>query len=82
MPYSTRSCAVTDFYTQIICHVIRREYCNNMVSDDVDTSSKVKCFDSKVDTKQLDSALCMGKVRQYYNVVSTVLLSLYNDIFN
>ena len=70
MPYSTRSCAVIDFYPPIIYHVIQREGCNNMLSDDVDAGSKVKFFDSKVDTKKPDSALCMGKVSNYYDIFS------------
>ena len=70
MPYPTRWCAIIDFYTSIICHVIQREYRNNTVSDDIDTGCNVKFSDSKVDTKKSDSSLCMGKVSHYYYVVS------------
>ena len=65
-----RSCAVIDFYTPIICHVIQRGYRYNMVSDDIDTSCEVNFFDSKVDTKKPDPALYMGKFSHYYDVVS------------
>ena len=84
MPYSTRSCAVIDFYTPIIHHVIQRECRNNMLSDDVDAGSKVNFFDSKVDTKKPDSALCMGKVSHYYDIfsISVVLFIEYDDTFN
>lgn len=41
-----------------------------MISDDIDVSYKVKCFDAKVHSKKLDSALCMGKASHYYDVVS------------
>ena len=70
MPYSTKSCAVIGFYTPIIYHVIQRKCRDNMLSDDVDAGSKVKFFDSKVDTKKPDSALYMGKVSHYYDIFS------------
>ena len=70
MPCPMRSCAVIDFYTLIIYHIIQREYLNNIVSDNIDAGYNVQSFDSKVDTKKLDSALYMGKVGHYYGVVS------------
>ena len=61
MPYSTKSYAVIDFLTPIVCHIIQREYRNNMVSNDVDAGQEVKFIDSKVVTKKSDSTLCMGR---------------------
>ena len=40
-----------------------------MVSDDVDTGSKVKFYDSKVCTKKPVPAFCMKKFSHYYDVV-------------
>ena len=40
-----------------------------MVSDDIDTGSKVKFNKSKFHTKKSDLALYMGKVSHYYDVV-------------
>ena len=62
MPYATRSCAIIDFYTPIVFHVIQREYCYNMVSIDVGVVCKVKFFDSKVVTKIPDSTICLGEI--------------------
>ena len=45
-----------------------------MVSDDVDTGSKVKFYDSKVCTKKSDSVLCMRKDSDYCDVVSISVL--------
>ena len=49
-----------------------------MISDDVDTGYKVKCFDVKVHSKKLDSALCMGKASHYYDVVSISAVEFIN----
>ena len=70
MPYPTRSFVVIDFYTPIICHVIQLEFRNNMVSDDIHACSKVEFFKFKVCKTKPDSALCMGKVSDYYDVLS------------
>ena len=74
MPYPVRSCANIDYITPIICHVIQRKNRNNMVSDDVDASSKIKFFDSKVCTTKPDSTLCMVKVSNYYDIVSIIVV--------
>ena len=50
--------------------IILRECCNNMISDDVDASCKVKFFDSIVYTKNHNSTLYMGNVSHYYDVLS------------
>ena len=85
MPCPMRSCAVIDFYTPTIYHIIQREYLNNIVSNDVDASYNVQSFDSKVDTKKPDSALCNGKVGHYYGVVSISVVDFIdkqrNDIY-
>ena len=70
MPYPTRSCAVIDFYTSVVCHVIQREYRNNMIKIDVDAGSREIFFDTKVVTKKPESSLCLGKVNHYFDVVS------------
>ena len=70
MPYPTRSCVVIELYTSVVCHVIQREYRNNMIKIDVDAGSRVKFFDSKVVTKKPESSLCLGKVNHYVDVVS------------
>ena len=70
MPYPTRSCAVIDFYTSVVCHVIQREYRNNMVKNDVDGGSRVKFFDTEVVIKKPESSLCLGKAYHYFDVVS------------
>ena len=70
MPYPTRSCAIIEFYISVVCHVIQREYRNNMISDDVDAGYRVSFFDSKVVTKKPESSLCLGKVNHYFDVVS------------
>ena len=70
MPYPTRSCAVIDFYTSVVCHVIQREYRNNMVKNVVDGGSRVKFFDTEVVIKKPESSLCLGEVNHYFDVVS------------
>ena len=70
MSYSTISCAIIDFYTSIICHVLQREYHDNMDYNDVDAGCRVKFFDSKVVTKKPESSLRLGNVSHYYDVVS------------
>ena len=70
MPYPTRSYAVIEFYTSVVCHVIQREYRNNMIKIDVDAGSRVKFVDTKVVTKKPESSLCLRKVNHYFDVVS------------
>ena len=70
MPYSTRSCAVIDVYTLVVCYVIQCEYRNIMVSVDVDTGRRVKFSDSKGVTQKPESSLCMGKASHCYDLVS------------
>ena len=76
MPYATRSCAVIDFFTPIVCHVIQREFRYNMVSVDVGVVCKVKFFDPKVVTKSPDSTICLGETYHYYDVVSISIVEL------
>ena len=76
MPYATRSCAVIDFFTPIVCHVIQREFRYNMVSVDVGVVCKVKFFDPKVVTKSPDSTICLRETYHYYDVVSISIVEL------
>ena len=76
MPYATRSCAVVDFFTPIVCHVIQREFRYNMASVDVGVECRVKFFDSKVVTKSPDSTICLGETYHYYDVVSISIVEL------
>jgi len=76
MPYATRSCAVIDFYTPIVCHVIQREFRYNMASVDVGVECRVKFFDPKVVTKSPDSTICSGETYHYYDVVSISIVEL------
>ena len=41
-----------------------------MIAVDVDTGSRVNCFDSKVVIKKPESSLCLGKVNHYFDIVS------------
>ena len=70
MPYPTRSCAVIEFYTLVVFHVIQQEYQNNMILVDVDAGYRDNFFDSKVVTKTPESTICLGKVNNYFDVVS------------
>ena len=74
MSYPTRSCAVIEFYTSVFCHIIQREYRNNIIAVDVDAGSRVKSFDSKVVTKKPESSLYLGKVNYYFDVVSIIVV--------
>ena len=70
MPYPTRSCAVINFYTSVVYHVIQREYRDNMISVDIDAGCRVKFLYSKVVNERPESSLYLGKVSHYYDVVS------------
>ena len=79
MPYPTRSCADIDIYTSVVCHVIQREYRNNMISVDVNADCRVRLFDSKVVTKKPQSSKYMGKVSHYYDVVSIIIIEFIDE---
>ena len=76
MPYATRSCAVIDFFTPIVRHVIQREFRYNMVSVDVGVVCKVKFFDPKVVTKSPGSTIFLGETYHYYDFVSISIVEL------
>ena len=76
MSYATRYCAVNDFFTPIVCHVLQMGCCYNMVSDDVAVGYTVKFFDSKVVTKKPDSIVCMEKINHYYDAVSISIVEV------
>ena len=82
MPYPTRSCAVIEFYASVVCHVIQREYRNNMIAVDVDAGHRVKFFDSKVVITKHKSSLYLGKVNHFYDVVSISVVKLTDNYFN
>ena len=54
MPYPTRSCAVIEFHTSVVCHVIQREYWNNMIAVDVVAGSRVNFSNPKLLSKNLN----------------------------
>ena len=76
MPYATRSCAVIDFFTPIVCYAIQKEYRYNIVSVDASIVCKVKFFDSKVVTNIPGSTMCLGDIHHYYDVVSISIIEV------
>ena len=76
MPFVKSSCAVIDFFTPIVYHIIQREYRYNMVSVDVGVVCKVKFFDLKIVTKIPDSTIFSGEINHYYDVVSISIVEV------
>ena len=62
MSHPMRSYAVINFHYPVICHLIQWEYSNDMVSDDVDSVSKVRFVDTQVCKKHSVELLCMGEL--------------------